>query len=188
MNIMNVRQKPQIYFVIGIILLIVILGAKRMMDSRTNASTTTVTTVSGENVKETPLNKKYVFSMKDNAGKEIGKINYAIESAYPSQEIVNKGKRIQAVNGKSFVILNLKLKNDLPQSLKVNSADYIRLSVNRNTNEWYAPDIHTDPADLQPISTKAVRLAFTINSSDKDLVLQVGEVNGSKEVIKLALN
>lgn len=189
MNTNTIRQKPQSYVLIAIVLIVVLIGVKRMIDARSNNTITpSITSTTDEQIKETPIKKNYVFSMKDSAGKDIGKINYSVESGYKSKEIVSKGKRFQATEDKTFLVLNLKLKNDLSQSLKVNSADYIRLSINGNTNEWFAPDIQNDPIDLQPISTKAVRLAFTVNSSDKDLMLQVGEVNGAKEAIKLKVN
>ena len=71
--------------------------------------------------------------------------------------------------------------------IKINTKDFIRLSVNNNQNEWLAPDLHNDPVEVQAISTKNTRLGFPVNESDKNLVLQVGEIEGYKQQISLSL-
>jgi hypothetical protein len=73
----------------------------------------------------------------------------------------------------------------LDKGIEINSRDYVRLIVDGNTKEMLAPEIHNDPVEAQAISTKYTRVGFPINTSDKNLVLQVGEINGPKQTIKL---
>ena len=92
-----------------------------------------------------------------------------------------KGQKARSVKGRIFFILNLKVVNDFKQKIEIQTTDYIRLSVNGNKDVWLAPDIHSDPAGIQAISTKYIKVGFAINESDKDLILRVGEINGEKE-------
>lgn len=133
------------------------------------------------------LNKLFLFPLKDDKGKEVSKLKYLIETVELRDEIIVKGQRNIAVKGRTFMIVNLKITNDFNQTVKLNTRDYVRLLAN-GKNEKLAPEIHNDPVEIQPISTKYTRLGFVINETDKNLSLQVGEINGTKENIKLNLN
>lgn len=133
------------------------------------------------------INKTFTFSLKDETGKEVSKIKYVIQDAAIQDEIIVKGERARAVEGRTFLIINLKITNDFNKSVQINSRDYIRLIVN-NSTERLAPDIHNDPVEVQAISTKYTRVGFPINDTDKNLTLQVGELVGPKEMIPLHLN
>lgn len=133
------------------------------------------------------INKEFTFPLKDSEGEEVNKIGYEIEKAELRDEIVVKGQKAQAVDGRTFLIISLKITNNHNQAIQMNTRDYVRLSVNGNEEEWLAPDIHNDPVEIQAISVKKTRLGFPINDSDKDLVLQVGEINGDKEKVELNL-
>lgn len=136
-------------------------------------------------IKMQGLNRGFKFPIKDQEGEEIGSFNYTLEKAEIRNEIIVQGKRATAVEGRAFLIINLKIVNELNQGLNINSRDYVRLSVNGNDKEWLAPDIHNDPVEVQAISTKYTRIGFPINETDKNLVLRVGEINGKKEIINL---
>lgn len=90
-----------------------------------------------------------------------------------------------------MLILNVKLVNNYTKPVQISARDYVRLTVNKNTSEQLAPDIHNDPVDSQASSTKPTRVGFFINESDKDLTLSVGQYvgdgSGKKETIKLSL-
>ena len=101
-------------------------------------------------------------------------------------EIIVEGKRATTVKGRTFLIVTLKITNEYTQSIDMDTRDYVRLSVEPN-QEWQAPDIHNDPVQVQAISTKYTRLGFPINETDKNLILRVGEINGTKEEIPLTL-
>lgn len=133
------------------------------------------------------INKELQFPLKDAKNKEVSKIRYIIESAEVRDELIVKGKKARAVEGRTFLVLKLKIINTFNQSIQVNARDYIRLTVNKNVADKFAADIHSDPVEVQPDSTKQSRLAFPINEDDKNLILFIGEINGKKEEFKLSL-
>lgn len=132
------------------------------------------------------LNKKFNFPITDADGKKAGEVEYTILNAELQDSIIVKGQRAQAVKGRTFLILNLKLINDNSQGIEINTKDYIRLSVNKK-DEWVASEIHNDPVQVQAISTKYTRIGFPINDTDKDLTLKIGEINGDKQNLNLEL-
>ncbi|MCL5970805.1 MAG: hypothetical protein M1450_04890 [Patescibacteria group bacterium] len=138
-----------------------------------------------ENKKQT-INKTLSFPIKDAKGNEITKLRYIIESAATQNEIILKGQKASAVKGRTFLIINVKLVNDSDKQIIANSRDYVRLIIG-NQKDLLAPDIHNDPVQIQAISSKFTRVGFPINETDKDLKLQLGEINGKKEMIKLNL-
>jgi len=133
----------------------------------------------------TTLNREFQFPLRNEKGKEVGKLLYTIKDAELRKQIIVKGKRATAVDGRIFLIINLKIVNDLNQGLEVNSRDYVRITVNGKTKELFAPDIHNDPVEVQAISTKNTRVGIAINETDKNIELRIGEINGPKENIKL---
>ncbi len=132
------------------------------------------------------LNRSFNFPLRDAQGKEVSQLKYEIQNAELRDEIVVKGQRATAVQGRTFLILNLKITNNYDKSIQLNSKDYIRLIVG-GSPEQLAADIHNDPVDVQAISTKYTRLGFPINDDEKSLTIQVGEITGKKEQIKLDL-
>jgi hypothetical protein len=131
------------------------------------------------------INKEFNFPLTDASGKQIDTIKYVIESIDKRNQILVKGQTATAIDGKIFLIINLKIVNDQKVGVQINSRDYVRLSVNGNTNEWLAPDIHNDPVEVQAISTKYTRVGFAIDSNAKNLILRVGEINGDKQNINI---
>lgn len=125
------------------------------------------------------LNQNFSFTIGEN------KIDYVIENAQLQDEIILKGQIAKSVKGKTFLILNLKIRNNTNKLIQVNTRDYVRLSMNDDKNEKIALEIHNDPVSVQPISTKLTRLALPIKDSDKNLVLHVGEIEGGKRNITL---
>src|SRR3989344_4101676 len=130
------------------------------------------------------INKEIEFPIRDGKGNEVSKLKYRIESAQLYDSFIVKGQRARAVQGRTFIILNLKLNNQYTQEIQIKTSDYVRLSVN-NKNEFLAPDIHNDPVAVQPISTKYTRIGFAINETDKNLRIRVGEITGKKEEISI---
>ena len=153
---------------------------------KTSGSSTSRVQIQGAKATQ-DLEKEFSFPLKNLEGEEISKIKFVVERAELRDEIIVKGKRATSVKGRTFLIFNLKITNKHSQSIKMNTRDYLRLSVNGNTSEWLAPDIHNDPVEIQPISTKYTRVGFPINDSDDKLTLMIGEINGQKEEIVLSL-
>lgn len=133
------------------------------------------------------LNKTFQFPLKDATGKTVSNINYEIQSAEFDNQIIIKGQMATAVAGKTFLVLNLKINNTYDKAVQLNTRDYVRLIVNGNKNEKLAADIHNDPVDVEAISTKFTRLGFPVSSNAKTLTLEVGQIDGSKQTVKLDL-
>jgi hypothetical protein len=132
------------------------------------------------------LNKTFSFGIKDSAGVEVSKLKFIIQNVELRDEIVVKGQKATSVKGRTFLVVNMKITSSYSKPVQINSRDYLRLMVN-NSDEKLAPDIHNDPVEIQAISTKYTRVGFPINETDKNLTLQVGEIAGPKETIKLNL-
>lgn len=126
------------------------------------------------------IDRTFIFSFGNN------KFAYIIESAQLQDEIILKGQVASAIKGKTFLILNLKIRNNNKVAFEINTRDFIRLTVN-NTNDKLAADIHNDPVLVQAISTKPTRLGFPIKDTDKQLTLYIGEIQGEKQTINLNL-
>lgn len=176
-------------FPAGIIVLsILILGVGIYFLSKPANVTTTALNSKAELVpaKSTAyLNKEFSFPLLDDKGKEVSKLKFTIENAELRDQIIVKGQRASSVQGRTFLILNLKISNELDKPASINSRDYIRLSVNGNQTEWLAADIHNDPVEVQAQSVKYTRVGFPINEADKDLKIRVGEINGEKSITDL---
>lgn len=146
-----------------------------------NSSATTSTTVT-ENKKK-PIGSTFKFPI---AGtKPALDIQYTLDSAELTNQIVINGQRAFAVPGRQFLLVNLKLTNSSTQDVTINTRNYVRLTANTTSKEWIAPDIHNDPVVVQAISTKYTRIGFPVNSGDKNFTLQVGDITGSKKDIKV---
>ncbi|OGM59952.1 hypothetical protein A3A75_00030 [Candidatus Woesebacteria bacterium RIFCSPLOWO2_01_FULL_39_10] len=128
------------------------------------------------------LNKKFVIPLKDASGNVVAQVEYTLTDYEITNEIIVSGKKASAISGRKFLIINIKIDNPLDQTIEINTRNYLRLSVNKS-NSWVAPDIHNDPVEIQPISTKLTRLGFPIKDTDKDFSLQIGELEGEKEII-----
>ena len=131
------------------------------------------------------LNKEFTFPLKDSKDKKITEVKFIVESAELRDEIIVKGQRATAVEGRTFMILNLKMTSSYTKGLQVNSKDYFRLTMNDNFADMLAPDIHNDPVVIEPTSTKFTRVGWALNDSDKKLILHVGEVGGEKTKIEI---
>jgi hypothetical protein len=133
---------------------------------------------------EKDINKQYSFPLRDAYGSIISNIYYSVDSVELRKEIIVQGKKATAIEGRQFLIVNISLSNKYNKPVEMNTRDYIRLSAN-NSNDWIAPDVHNDPVEIQALSSKFTKLGFPINESDTNLVLQVGQLNGTKNTIRL---
>lgn len=189
-NSSSFKQKKMKKF-IPLALLVIGLGVVVIVAGRTLSASPANRTQEPQTQVKGPLatmliNKELSFPLLDAGGKEITRVRYTIENAELRDEIIVQGRRATAIQGRVFLILNIKIDNTFDKSLSINSRDYIRLSVNGDTERLFAADIHNDPVSVQAISTKKTRLGFPINTSDTNLVLKVGEIKGTKEDINLS--
>jgi hypothetical protein len=171
--------------IILIIVGIFIISAKLITKENSGDGSTKIEAKSAISTQN--INQEFSFPLKDQHGGEIGTIKYMIEKAELRDEIIVKGQRATAAPGRAFIILSIKITNDFKQAVQVNTRDYVRLSVNNDTKELLAPEIHNDPVEVQAISTKSTKVGFPINTTDHDIILWVGELNAEKERIAITL-
>ncbi len=148
----------------------------------TVSTTGTGTSVAGP-VSTFEINRDFSYPLSEEENGPM--LNMSVTNAELRKEILVKGQKATAIDGRMFLIINLKYKNDANAGLEVDSRDYFRLSTNGNLNEWMAPEIHNDPVEVQAISSKTTRLGFPINENDTQILLQVGELTGEKTQIPL---
>ena len=184
------KFKNNLYLPIAIIVVVVIaLGLLALRKSSQTAGITR--TANGQVEVQKPsatksLNKTFNFPLKDDTGKTVSSISYEIQSIELRDQIIIKGEAATAVKGRTFAILNLKLTNNYTKSVQINARDYVRLIL-QGSSEKLAADIHNDPVEVQAISTKYTRIGFPIDDTDKKFTLQVGEITGPKQDIKISL-
>lgn len=187
----NSFKKNKANIAIAVLVLLVIFAAvfavRRIMSNIQSASPTSVlsnqTNTPGAK-KTMQLNKEFSFPLRDNAGKEVSQIKVSLLNAVLLDEIIIRGRKAKALPGRTFLVVNMKITNDYNRNIQLNIRDYFRLTKN-GINEKLAPDIHNDPVEVQASSTKYTRAGFPINSTDKNLILQIGEINGDKQTIQL---
>lgn len=176
-----------ILFATGVLL---IFALKNIYNAETKTSNNSDNLIQQTSIdkplKTQKLNKSFTFPLKDDTGKTLSPLKFTLEDIELRTEIIVKGQKAEAVSGRAFLIVNLKIANDYDKSVQINARDYFRLSVN-NSDEKLAPEIHNDPVEVQAISTKYTRIGFPINITDKNLTLYVGEITGKKDTIKLNL-
>lgn len=137
-------------------------------------------------ITQTKISQEFVFPINNGSGEKIGQFKYIVDTVELRNQIIVKGNKLTAVKGRTFLIINLKIQNDMNKNIQINTRDYIRLIVNDNTKEKIAPDMHNDPIESQAISTKYTRIGFVVNENDKNLKLQIGEINNeNKKTIDL---
>ncbi len=190
-NIKRVLKRNGTNIAIGIVVLLIIFivffAFRRIIGSLENGGQSVL---SGNQAtipqpdKELSLQKEFSFPLKDATGKEVSKIKVALLNAAQQRVIIVKGRQARALSNRTFLVINLKITNDYNKTIQINLRDYLRLTVNKSS-EKLAPDIHNDPVEIQALSTKYTRVGFPINRSDKNIVLQVGEINRDKEMIPL---
>lgn len=182
--------KPSFYIPLGVIALIVLALLVFAIRSASTPSTVIGDEDQRVQIKDAKatqkVTKNFAFPLKDDKGKEVSRLQYSLLDAELRDEIIVKGKRATSVQGRTFLILNIKITNSFDRTIQINTRDYVRLNVN-GSSEKLAPEIHNDPVEIQADSTKYTRVGFPINDSDKDLTLTIGEINGKKETIKLNL-
>ena len=185
------KNSPYLPFILVLIVVVVIAiiairnFAGRQTVSAPQASSDPRVTIEKPIATQT-INKTFTFPLKDQSQKVISQITYEVQSVELRDQILVKGQLATAIKGREFLIVNLKITNNFDKDININARDYIRLVVN-NSSDKLAPDIHNDPVEVQAISTKYTRVGFPINDTDKNLTLQVGEISGNKQLIKLTL-
>lgn len=176
----NQNNKKIMIAGIVIFLIVIIFSASKLFRKTTPVQSQIATAQKSQD-----LNKEFTFPIKSSTDEEMSRIKFVIQKAEENSEIVIKGQKATAVTGRTFLIVELKITNSIDKSIQINTRDYVRLIVNGDEKGMLAPDIHNDPVEVQAISTKYTRVGFPVNTTDRDFTLQIGEIKGNKEKIKL---
>ena len=174
--------------IIGVVVIAALISLVRSLPDAKSKPADSSSQVTAPNALATiNLDKNFTFPLKDDKGTVVGTFSYVIQSASIQKQIIVQGQRATAVNGREFVILNLKITNNLKKTIQLNTRDYIRLIVASNSSEQLAADIHNDPVEVQAISTKFTRIGIALDDADtrKTIHLKVGEIDGAKQNIDL---
>ena len=171
------------YFKIILAVLVVVVLGGVLVSKRTKSSqVSSNNTLADESLQTLPLNHSFEIPLGTDSDKHI---TFKLVDAQIKDAIILKGQRATSVDGKQFLVVNIKLTNNHEQRIKIDTRDYVRLSVN-GTEDKLAPQIHNDPVEVQPISDQYTRLGFSIFKTDTDLKLIVGPVSGEKIEIPLS--
>lgn len=189
----NFNKKKIFKYIFPVVVVVLIAGAVFAIANRLPDASKSPVVANGEGV-DVPkpistigLNRTVDFPLRDDKGKDVGKFGFTIQNAELRKQIIVKGKRATAVNERVFLILNLKVSNNLSQPMELPTRNFMRVVVNNNDAEMLAPDIHNDPVEVLAKSTKYTRLGLAINAEDskKPIKLLVGEIDGEKQTIDL---
>ena len=131
------------------------------------------------------VNKNFTFPGLDDTAKKKGKIDLKITDVEKTDQVIVQDKQYTAKNNKTFLIVNLELKNESTGRLNIFPGDLMRLIVDDADEKKFAPDLHNNYVLVAPISTKIERVGFVIDKSENNLKLQVGELEGDKEILEL---
>ena len=174
-----------------------LLGKQENSKSLAENISTTITPIlspfSSPTVSPTPapykveLNKEYSFPLKDSLGESIGNITYRLKEYEVTKEVAVGGRKATTTGERSYLFVRLEIINHFESAVKINTRNYIRLSVN-NQESWFAPEVNDDPVEVLSLATKITSVGFPINDSDTNMKLQVGEPDGKKDIIVLDNN
>ncbi len=182
----SLPRKKLIKLGVYLVALIALIGITRLIvKGSVKSDSTTKTEIAGP-MNTTSIDRTYQFPFYDETGEIISNFQYTLEKAELRDEILIQGRPAQAINGKVFLVVYVKIKNEYKGSLQLNAAEYVRLVVNDNEDELLAPEMNSDPVQIQAISTKTTRIGFPIDAGDaKALKLQIGEIDGEKDVVEI---
>jgi len=177
----TIKKKPRVLITIALLLLVVFFGS-RIFTAKVAKKSNQITPVA---VQKITLSSSVDFMGLDMQGKQTkNKVKMSIVSAEKNGEVLVKDQTYKAKEGKTFLIVNLELRNDTTEKLNIIPGDLIRLTVGTEDKK-YAPDLHNNAVLVAPISVKNDRIGFVIDSNAQSLKLLVGELEKKKEEIEL---
>ena len=130
------------------------------------------------------INRGFDMSALTNTGKVAkSKVRFTLTTADKTNKVIVKDQEYTAQNDKTFLIVNLQIKNDADNPLNILPGDLIRLSYGNDSENKYAPDLHNNLVLAAAISTKNDRVGFVVPESEKNFTFFVGELDGKKTEI-----
>lgn len=171
------RKKKLVIGIVFLVLLLVIVGVRRNMRSANNSSVKSI---------KVQVNKNFDFIALNNQGKATGfKIKLKMTDAEKTDQVSVKDQTFTAKNNKTFLIINLDLRNDETTVQNIIPGDLVRLAISPSDDTRFAPDLHNSLVGIAAISTKTDRVGFVIPNEAKNFKLYVGELEGKKEEVKV---
>lgn len=132
------------------------------------------------------VDKSYDMAALNNLGKVLSsKIRFKIAAAEKTNKVLVKDQIFTAKNNKLFLIINVELKNDATNPVNLMPGDLVRLTIEGDEDNKYAPDLHNNLVLISAISTKNDRIGFVIPDTARKFKLYVGELEGKKETVAL---
>lgn len=182
----SLPNKTFVKIALYLVALVVLIGVGRsVLKGAVKSDSTNDVEIAGP-TETTTIDRTYQFPFYDETGEVVSDFQYILERAELRDEVLIQGRPAQAINGKTFLVVYIKIKNEYKGSLQLNAAEYVRLVVNGNEDELLAPEMNSDPVQIQAISTKTTRIGFPIDASQiDDLKLQIGEIDGEKDIIEV---
>lgn len=181
----NMKTVYRVSVILALIALVALLP--KMLQLRVGSSESGSGVVAGTQTDNAiAINKAYTFNARNNQGGVIDKkpMKLSVTSAEVNKNILIKGQPANARSGKSFLIFNVDIDNSFSDKLYMPVNDLVRL---QEGDKLRAPDVHNSLVLVDPISTKTTRIGFLVDDGAKNFILKIGEVNGEKQTIELAL-
>lgn len=164
--------------IVGIVIAIVAFSVVSSNVRRQSAGASSAKTVSAS------VDKSFEFAGLNNLGKtQPQKIRLTIKNIDKTNQVQVKEQVFEAKNKKLFMIVNLELKNDATLALNLVPGDLIRMTVDGDAENKFAPDLHNNLVPIAPISTRIDRIGFVIPQDAKRFTLYIGELEGEKEEV-----
>lgn len=164
--------------IVGIVIALVAFSVLSSTIRKNSAGAINARTISEE------VNRSFEFFGLNNLGKaQTQKIRLTVTSVDKTNQVQVKEQVFEAKNNKLFMIVNLELKNDATVALNLIPGDLIRMSIEGDGENKFAPDLHNNLVPIAPISTRIDRVGFVIPQEAKKFTLYIGELEGAKEEV-----
>lgn len=111
------------------------------------------------------------------------KLTITLVNIERKNEIKVQKETRKANKGKDFLLFRIEIQNTHPEKIALVTSNYIRLEG--ENGKLFAPDYHNGNVVIDPISTRRDTVVFTVDSSIKSFVFQVGELEGEKQKIEV---
>lgn len=180
------KQEKQLKFlkiisVLLLVLLVIISGFYFSKISKPNSTAPSVDlSEKAKPILETKIDKSFDFLIKKGTK---DKFNIKIEKADIVKLVTAKKNPIVPKQGEAFLLIYLQIENNLTSSLSINTQNYFRL-VDVNDKK-FAPDFFNTAVPVAAISVKSDQIGFVVKEGQKDFKLQVGEIDGEKQLVDI---
>jgi len=175
---------------IGLVIAVLVIVGWRIWSVKSNRGSenngTQGTETVSSNLGEVMLDGTYVFMATDSRGNEGSEVNFRLTKAEKTKEVLVKGRPANAKGEKAFLVLHIEIDNPETVSRYLAPVDMLRLVG--DDGKKFAPDIHSQVVEIQPISTKITRVGFVVPEKKNNFKLQIGELEGDKDILEINFN